>query len=137
MLYADKAYADTYHAARLTGTAWTALTDPIKAAALQSAADAIDAYAASKGGWREAYTPETLPEAIRTACCIEALELTHPETEARRRARQQGLRAISIGGASETYTDAGGFAACALCSVQAQALLKPYLKWAGSGVGIR
>lgn len=137
MLYANKDYADKYHGTRLTGAAWAALPDPIKSAALQSASDAMDAYAVSKGGWRESRTSETVPEALKAACCIEAMEMTRPETEARRRAQQQGLRAISIGSASESYAENSSLSSNALCSTQAQALLKPYVKYAGGGVTIR
>jgi hypothetical protein len=137
MLYADKTIADAYHAARLTGTAWAALSDPIKEAALQSAGDSLDAYAVSRGGWVESYTPETIPTDIKNACCLEALELTRPETESRKRAQQQGVKAISIGGASESYTDAHGFPVAIINSPQALALLRRYTKQTGSGVSIR
>ena len=137
MLYADKKYADDYHTARLTGSSWMALEDPIKSAALQSASDAMDAYAVSKGGWREPYTLETVPNALKMACCTEALELTRPETEARRRAQQQGLRSIFIGSASESYAENSILSSGSLCSVQALALIKPYVKYSGGGVTIR
>lgn len=137
MLYADKATANAYHAARLTGTAWGALSDAIKTAALQSATDALDAFAASRGGWLETYTTETVPTDIINACCLEALELTRPETDSRKRAQQQGVKSISIGSASETYGESQAFQNALLASPQAQRLIAPYLKRQGSGVSIR
>lgn len=137
MLYADKATADAYHGARLTGAAWGALSDAIKAAALQSASDALDAYAASRGGWIETYTNETMPTDIKNACCLEALELTKSETEARKKAQQQGVKSISIGGASETYGESQAFQNAILADAQALRLVRPYLLYQGSGVCIR
>lgn len=137
MLYADKTFASSYHAARLTGTAWAALSDTIKTAALQSASDALDAFAASRGGWAETYTEATIPTDIKNACCLEALDLTRSETDARKRAQQQGVKAISIGGASETYGESQNFQAAILTSVQALRLISSYVKRTGGGVSIR
>lgn len=134
--YADPAYAAAYHNTRLSGPAWTALSTNTKAAALQSATDALGAYAAARGGWAETYTEETLPEAIKQACCLEALELTRPEAAARLSAQRQGVRSISIGQASESYTDARGVQD-EIMSPQAARLVRPYLKRTGSGVAIQ
>lgn len=111
-----------------------ALSEPLKMAALQSASDAIDAYAVSKGGWREVYTEQNVPENLKVACCIEALELTRPETQARRKAQEQGLRSVSIGGASETYADTTSHAVA--LNSQTKSLIKPLVKWATGGVNI-
>lgn len=137
MLYADKTFASSYHNSRLTGTAWAALSDPIKEAALQSASDTLDAYAASRGGWAETFTESTVPADIKNACCLEALELTRPETESRKRAQQQGVKSISIGGASETYGESTAFQTAIINSRQALALLRGYVKQTGGGVSIR
>lgn len=137
MLYATKTEANTYFTARLSSAAWAALADAMKEAALQSASDSLEAFAASRGGWVETYTAQTIPTDIKNACCLEALELTRPETDARKRAQQQGVKAISIGGASETYADSMAFQAAIINSQQALALLRGYVKQTGSGVSIR
>lgn len=133
--YADPTYAATYHSTRLSGIAWMALSVNTRAAALQSATDSLEAYAAARGGWAETYTEDTLPEAIKQACCLEALELTKPEASARLQAQRQGVRSISIGQASESYTDARGVQD-EIMSPQAARLVRPYLKRTGSGVAI-
>ena len=133
--YADPAYAAAYHNMRLSAPAWNALSAGTKSAALQNATDAMEAYAAARGGWAETYTDDTRPDAIKQACCLEALELTRPEIAARLSAQRQGVRSISIGQASESYTDARGVQD-EIMSPQAARLLRPYLKRTGSGVAI-
>lgn len=135
MSYATKTEADTYHGARLTAAAWAALADATKTASLQDATDAMDAYASAQGGWIDTYTALTYPTALKNACCLEALELSRPETDARKRAQQQGVKSISIGGASESYEGLRP-AATVLSSQKALALIRPYLNRVGSGVAI-
>lgn len=135
MSYATKSEADTYHAARLTATAWAALADAAKLLALQSASDAMDEYAEEHGGWIEEYTALTYPQALKTACCIEALELSRAETDARKRAQEQGVTSVSIGSASETY-GANRLAGACLVSLRARAMLMPYVISSSSGVSI-
>lgn len=136
MTYATLEQAAEYHYARLSKGAWTALSDADRKAALQEASDNLDAYAALHGGWREAYTAETVPDALMKACCIEALMLTDAGIMTRRNLQQQGVKSSSIGGASESYGEGAAFAHSALLSPQAERLLKPYLKRTGMGVPI-
>ena len=136
MSYATKSEADTYHAARLTAAAWAALADATKLLALQSASDAMDDYAAEHGGWIEEYTALTYPQALKDACCIEALELSRGETDARKRAQEQGVTSVCIGSASETY-GTNKLAGVCVSSVRARSLLMPYVVASSSGVSMR
>lgn len=133
MSYADTDYANTYHAFRLSGEAWTALSPAIQAAALLSASEALDAYAASKGGWLKDYTENT-PVEIKNACCMEALALTDRETSERMKAQAQGVQSTSMGSASESYTGQG--AALILANTRVATMLKSFLRQAGGGVAI-
>ena len=134
MTYATVEQANDYHAARLSAEAWFALSSAKHLPALQSATDALDAYAAAHGGWK-AFSPEAIPAAIQAACCEVALNLTDPALQERLKAQQQGVTSTSIGSASESYT--GNVRMDAVLISPALALrLKPYLKQAGGSVHI-
>lgn len=135
MTYSSVAEANTYHNARLSAEAWSAIPEAKRLPALQSATDALDAYAAAHGGWKD-FTPETeVPQAIADACCEVALTLMDPAAQERIRAQQQGVVQTSIGSASETYT--GGVRAESLLITPAIVMrLSPYLTRAGGGVYI-
>ena len=136
MTYATVEQANEYHAARLSAEAWSAIYGPKRLLALQSATDALDAYAAAHGGWKDDFLPEVeVPQAIADACCVIALALTDPAAQERIRAQQQGVVQTSIGSASESYT--GNARMDAVLISPALALrLKPYLKQAGGSVHI-
>lgn len=127
MPYADAAYANTYHSSRLSKDAWAALLPATQAAALQSATDAMDLYAASRGGWRRDYSTDT-PEPIKMACCLEALALTDATSNARIKAQQQGVQSTSIGSASESYTGYGALSLSGLVDNHSRMLLNPFLR---------
>ena len=136
MTYASVAEANTYHNARLSAEAWSAIPEAKRLLALQSATDALDAYAAAHGGWKDDFLPEVeVPQAIADACCMVALSLTDPAMQERVKAQQQGVTSTSIGSASESYT--GNVRMEAVLISPALALrLKPYLKQAGGSVHI-
>ena len=129
MVYATVEQANSYHAARLSSTAWAALSAGQKAIALQSASDAIDQYAAENGGWKTQWTAEAdTPVAVQRVCCEEALRLTDTGAETRREMMREGVKATSIGGASESYAEGSvQLAQRILRCPGAAALLKPYL----------
>ena len=134
MAYANISQSDTYHNARMSATAWSALSIPQKEAALENASDALNIYAADKGGWRGDYRENT-PHAIINACCEEALTLVDPVTQARLKAQVEGVSSTSIGSASESYSKStGGYTG--LPSHKAMAMLKPYVRRTGGMVPI-
>lgn len=135
MTYATVEQANEYHAARLSGEAWEALLLPQQEAALQSATDALDLYAAAHGGWRQDYRENT-PNPIKVACCRVAQALTDPTTQERLKAQAQGVTATSMGSASESYHGAAGLSLAALADPGAALLLAPFLKQSGGGVPI-
>lgn len=135
MAYATIEQADAYHATRLSAEAWSALDSSLQQAALQSATDALDLYAASHGGWRQDYTQDP-PVALQAACCLEALALTDTTTMERIQAQAQGVTATTMGSASESYNGAVALSRSALADPKAALLLAPYLRRAGGGVPI-
>lgn len=134
MTYATVEQANDYHAARLSAEAWSALDPAQQQAALQSATDALDLYAAQAGGWKAEYSTNT-PEPIVRACAEHALALTDGTTQERLRAQMQGVAASSIGSASESYTGAGKAVATGMMPM-VDALLLPYLRRARGGAPI-
>lgn len=135
MTYATVEQANEYHAARLSAEAWFALSPAKHLPALQSATDALDAYATAHGGWKDFDPAVLIPAAIQAACCEVALTLTDRALQERIKAQQQGVTSTSIGSASESYT--GNARAEAVLISPALALrLKPYLKQGGGSVHI-
>ncbi len=135
MTYATVEQANEYHAARLSAEAWFALSSAKHLPALQSATDALDAYAAAHGGWKDFLPEVEVPQAIADACCMVALSLTDPALQERIKAQQQGVTSTSIGSASESYTGNARMEAV-LISPALALRLKPYLKQAGGSVHI-
>ena len=135
MTYSSVAEANTYHNARLSAEAWSAIPEAKRLPALQSATDALDAYAAAHGGWKDFLPEVEVPQAIADACCEVALTLMDPAAQERIRAQQQGVVQTSIGSASETYTG-NARAEYVLISPALALRLKPYLKQAGGSVHI-
>lgn len=132
MPYADTTYADHYFALRLGAPVWIAAEPEKRAQALETASDALDAWAMRRGGWRSNVETDP-PDEVKRACCIEALELLSPEANARRQARRDGVTSISIGGASESYrTETPGVGD--LCCAQTAALLRRYVRGLGGAV---
>lgn len=148
--YATVEYADTYLACLLDTGAWDKADDATKERALMSATLQIDALASYSGGFRGQKadpdqplefprSPDTVvPDAIKRACCLEALALLdqtqNTTASARAKAIQQGVTSVSIGDASESYAKSSeirtGIKAY-LLSDMAIALVRPYLALQG------
>lgn len=149
--YIDIIGADAYFAGRLYSEAWTSATPENKEKALKQATKAIDRQplkgrpvnltqalafprcyfvpGAPPSQYRFDLLPgwwcETeVPQAVKDACCEEALALLERGNSQRRKLQQEGVQSASIGGVSETYVPGSGKG---LLSMEAQELLKPYL----------
>lgn len=149
--YIDIAGADEYFAGRLYADAWTNATNENKEKALKQATKAIDrqplkgrpvyldqplafprcylAPGAPPSQYRFDLLPgwwcETeVPQAVKDACCEEALALLERGNSQRRKLQQEGVRSASIGSLSETYAPGS---ARGLLSQEAKELLRPYL----------
>lgn len=135
MAYATIEQANDYHATRLSAEAWSALDPTQQQAALQSATDALDLYAAAHGGWRQDYSQDT-PEPLRAACCLEALALNDTTTQERIKAQAQGVTSTSMGSASESYNGTAALSRAGMADPRATLLLAPYLRRSGAGAPI-
>ena len=135
--------ADVYFGDRYGADQWRAATEVHKAQALATATRSIDMQRlrGRKADdaqplafpraiyWRGAWsTEDAVPEAVKAATCEEALAILSQDTQ--RAARQRdGLTAVSIGDASESY-DKSALARTQsgeLLSPQAKLLLRPWL----------
>ena len=135
MTYASVSQANTYHAARLTAEAWTAVPEAKRALALQSAADTLDAYAAARGGWKDDVDPAAVPQPLTNACSELALALTDTAAQERIKAQRQGVTSLSIGSASESYGNPA-IGIDSFINPAVKALLRPYLQLPGRSVHI-
>jgi len=141
--YISAADADTYFGDRYGADQWRAATEVHKAQALATATRHIDVQRlrGRKADdsqplafpravyWRGAWNTETeIHEAVKAATCEEALAILSQDQQ--RTARQRdGLTAVSIGDASESY-DKSALARTQsgeLLSPQAKLLLRPWL----------
>jgi hypothetical protein len=135
--------ADVYFGDRYGADQWRAATEVHKAQALATATRSIDVQRLRgrktddsqplafpraiywRGVWS---TEDAVPEAVKAATCEEALAILSQDTQ--RAARQRdGLTAVSIGDASESY-DKSALARTQsgeLLSPQAKLLLRPWL----------
>ena len=134
--YVSVADATAWLTAHLVSTAaWTASTADQKAAALVEASDNIDAlplkgckYAddinqarafpripdragqtigTDETNFQSELDYSTVPQEVKDACCLEALELLKQGSSGRKELREQGVKSYSIGGKlSETFVDA-------------------------------
>lgn len=123
--------ANTYFASRLHAEAWTSATDTDKQKALDMATRAIDRTPVK--GVKATYDqvnqfpryPDTeVPQAVKDACCEEALALLERGNSQRRKLQAEGVTSVSIGGLSETYAVGSGRG---LLSQEAKELLRPWL----------
>ena len=140
--YATVEYADQYLSGLMGAEAWASAPSADKNRALATATIRIDALEALGGGFlgRKAETNQMLefpregqnepPEAIKRACCHEALALVEMMTDTaakrRERDRRQGVTAVSIGDVSESYASETQPVTTTLYSNMAMALLLPY-----------
>jgi hypothetical protein len=129
--YCTIEYADEYFSDRLHAESWGQAYEIEKEKALKQAIKAIDRLPL-KG--RKADTTQTLafprypdtevPEAVKEACCEEALAILERGNSQRRRLQQEGVQSFSLGNMSETYAAGAGKG---LLSQEAKELLRPWL----------
>jgi len=65
-----------------------------------------------------------VPEAVKEACCEEALALLESGNSQRRKLQQEGVQSFSLGNMSETFAAGAGKG---LLSQEAKELLRPWL----------
>jgi len=123
--------ANTYFASRLHAEVWTSATDTDKQKALDMATRAIDRTPLKgvKASWDQAHQfpryPDTeIPQAVKDACCEEALAILERGNSQRRRLQQEGVASYSIGGLTETFV--AGARGRGLISQEARELLRPW-----------
>lgn len=123
--------ANTYFASRLHAEAWTNASDADKQKALEMATRAIDRTPLKgvKASWDQAHQfpryPDTeIPQAVKDACCEEALAILERGNSQRRKLQQEGVQSFSLGNMSETYTPGAGRG---LLSQEAKELLRLWM----------
>ena len=129
--YCTIEYADEYFKNRLHAESWSGAASSIKEKALKQATKTIDRQPL-KG--RKATDEQELafprhpdaeiPEAVKEACCEEALALLERGNSQRRKLQQEGVQSLSLGNMSETYITGAGKG---LLSQEAKELLRPWL----------
>ena len=124
--------ADTYFQGRLHAEAWENAEPVKRQAALVSATRAIDrlTLAGRKTDPDQPLAfprhPDTeVPQAVKDACCEEALALLVRGDSQRRKLQAEGVTSVTIGSLSETYA-AGGRGRSFVCP-EARELLRPWL----------
>ena len=130
-MYVNLAEANEYFSNRLHADVWAEVSDADKEKALVMATKAIDRQPL-KG--RKAtdeqelafprYPDTELPEAVKEACCEEALALLERGNSQRRKLQQEGVQSFTLGNMSETYITGAGKG---LLSREAKELLRPWL----------
>ena len=131
MSYVSLAEANEYFSDRLHADAWAEAADADKEKALAMATKAIDRQPL-KGRKTDLaqemafprYPDTEVPEAIKEACCEEALAILERGNSQRRRLQQEGVQSFSLGNMSETYAPGAGRG---LLSQEAKELLRPWL----------
>ncbi len=141
--YIDHAGADTYFGTRLYATLFTAATDGDKESALHMATQAINCLPLK--GWKAnpetqenafpRYIPlarggfmgdgVTVPAAVISACCEEALEIITTGNNSRRSLQDQGVQSFKMLDLSETFAPPAGQPT--LTSRIARQLMRPYI----------
>ena len=129
--YCTIEYANEYFAGRLHAESWGQTDESTKEKALKQATKAIDRQLL-KG--RKAtdtqelafprYPDTEVPEAVKEACCEEALAILERGNSQRRKLQQEGVQSFTLGNMSETYAPGGGRG---LLSQEAKELLRPWL----------
>lgn len=130
--YATTEEANTYFASRLHAEAWTQASTCDKQKALDMATRAINRTPLKgvKASYDQAnqfprYPDTEVPQAVKDACCEEALAILERGNSQRRKLQQEGVASFSVGGLTETFVASarGG----GLISQEAKELLRPWL----------
>jgi len=129
--YISLSEANDYFSKRLNVDAWVEASDSDKEKALTMATKAIDRQPlkGQKSDTSQAlafprYPDIEIPEAVKEACCEEALALLDRGNSQRRKLQQEGVQSFSLGNMSETYVVGSGRG---LLSQETKEHLKPWL----------
>ena len=129
--YIDIDGADEYFAGRLHAESWGQADNETKEKALKQATRSIDRMPL-RGRKTDLHQPlafprypdTEIPEAVKEACCEEALALLESGNSQRRKLQQEGVQSFSLGNMSEAYAPG---ARRGLLSQEAKELLRPWL----------
>ena len=129
--YCTIEYADEYFKNRLHAESWGETGDADKEKALQQATKEIDRQLlrGRKTNPEQELAfprcPDTeVPEAVKEACCEEALAILERGNSQRRKLQQEGVQSFTLGNMSETFAAGAGKG---LLSQEAKELLRPWL----------
>jgi hypothetical protein len=135
--YIDITGADEYFSGRLYSDAWTGADQESKERSLIQATRVIDRLFLKGIKTDDKQTlafpryPDTdIPQAVKDACCEEALALLERGNSLRIQLQKEGVKSASIGSASEVFS---GRPIRGLLSPEAKDLLRP---WLGGSVTI-
>jgi len=123
--------ANEYFAGRLHAESWGQSDESTKEKALKQATRAIDRQLLKGRKMNPEQElafprhPDTeVPEAVKEACCEEALALLERGNSQRRTLQQEGVQSFTLGNMSESYAAGAGKG---LLSQEAKELLRPWL----------
>lgn len=129
--YCTVEYANEYFKNRLHAESWSGADSETKEKALRQATRAIDRQplrGRKTNPEQELAFPRhqdtEVPEAVKEACCEEALALLESGNSQRRKLQQEGVQSFSLGNMSETFAAGAGKG---LLSQEAKELLRPWL----------
>ena len=129
--YCTIEYADEYFSGRLHAESWGQADDITKDKALRQATKTIDRQRLNGRKTNPSqplvfprYPDKEIPEAVKEACCEEALALLERGNSQRRKLQQEGVQSFTLGNMSETYAAGAGKG---LLSQEAKELLRPWL----------
>jgi len=129
--YCTTEYADEYFKNRLHAESWGQADESTKEKALRQATKTIDRQllrGRKTNPEQELafprYPDTEVPEAVKEACCEEALALLERGNSQRRKLQQDGVQSFTLGNMSESYAAGAGKG---LLSQEAKELLRPWL----------
>jgi hypothetical protein len=129
--YCTIEYADEYFNNRLHTESWFEADDSTKEKALKQATRAIDRQLLKSRKTNPEqelafprYPDTEVPEAVKEACCEEALTMLERGNSQRRKLQQEGVQSFTLGNMSEAYAPG---ARRGLLSQEAKELLRPWL----------
>ena len=129
--YCTIEYANEYFAGRLHAESWGQTDESTKEKALKQATKTIDRQPlrGRKTNPEQELAfprhPDTeIPEAVKEACCEEALALLERGNSQRHKLQQEGVQSFTLGNMSETYAPGAGRG---LISQEAKEILRPWL----------
>lgn len=129
--YCTIEYADEYFKNRLHAESWSGADSETKEKALRQATRSIDRMPL-RGRKTDLHQPlafprypdTEIPEAVKEACCEEALAILESGNSQRRKLQREGVQSFTLGNMSETYIAGAGRG---MLSQEAKELLRPWL----------